>query len=103
MNVGKKRLKDMKIVSIINISKGMQFNIDVTNTIYASHIEFVNDHMFNLQSQFFDFVETIIGKNKLGNIEDCKAIFIDIDNVENPMITLAKMISNKLKKDNDMM
>lgn len=92
----------MKIASIINPHESKQVNVILQNTSYSNHIELVHDSHFKLTSEFFEFVEDLIGKGKIGNIEDCLVSIVDykkIDEYIDPMNKLLQVLS-KVSKEN---
>ena len=69
----------MKIATIINPSLSKQTNIILENTSFSKDIKTVCDKSFKPTHVFFDFVEDLIGKNKLGDIVDCYVDEIKLD------------------------
>lgn len=82
----------MKIATIINPSLSKQANIILENTSFSKDIKAVCNKSFKPTNVFFDFVEDLIGKNKLGDIVDCYVAIIDTDKVNDYIDPVNKLL-----------
>ena len=92
----------MKIATIINPSLSKQTNIILENTSFSKDIKTDCDKSFKPPQVFFDFVEDLIGKNKIGDIVDCYVAIIDTDQVNDYIDPMNKLLSilQIVNKDN---
>ena len=92
----------MKIATIINPSLSKQTNVILENTSFSKDIKAVCDKSFKHTNVFFDFVEDLIGKNKLGDIVDCYVAIIDTDQVNDYIDPMNKLLGilQIVNKDN---
>lgn len=93
----------MKIATIINPSLSKQTNVILENTSFSKDIKIVCDKSFKPTNVFFDFVEDLIGKNKLGDISDCYVAIIDTDQVNDYIDPMNKLLGilQIVNKDNN--
>lgn len=92
----------MKIATIINPLLSKQTNIILENTSFSKDIKTVCNKSFKSTNVFFDFVEDLIGKNKLGDITDCYVAIIDTDQVNDYIDPMNKLLGilQIVNKDN---
>lgn len=82
----------MKIATIINPKESKQTNIILKNTIYEKNSNLVHNANFKLNKEFFDFVEDLIGKNKIGSINDCFVSITDYEKLNEYIDPINKLL-----------
>ena len=86
----------MKIAIVINTIISKQVNIILENTYFSKNKLNVHDKSFKLTTTFFEFVEDLIGKGVIGNIDDCYVSIIDT-NKPNELIDPMNKLLNILQ------
>lgn len=86
----------MKFATIINKKLSLTTTIIIDNTIYAKHLEMIMNSGFEITDSFFNFIQDIIGENKLGEKNDLIVSVIDTDESYkffNPLDKIKKYLS----------